>query len=443
MQQALKSMLKKHAVRIRRNDETIGSGFLIVPSCGSDAYILTAAHVLFGNSKDIKVQLMGNQDQTVNIAEDRIILHEEYDHSQSKQTVQYCDVALIRLEKEAWMNSVSQIFWGEPVDGMPIQAVGFTVENNDPELIHSSIFPETAIRAYTPATHRISATLRGDFNLNYADMDKDMSGMSGTVFAAQGQKIIIIVGMMISSTGENAVLGQMNLVDVTGVRALLEAQGVSLMEGRICDANLQSTIGMAIAVPQQQIHTEEVLLKAFIKACQNLQNDPSYRHSGEDDRNERIFNDLRLMGYNARLRSPMGRSLSGKQKGEVDIDVRDSLDNPWTICEAMRYRSRPHMHWESYLIRLLDHYNPHFLPFLIFLSYVEVQKERFAKVASNIREHISCFDPKPFEYVQGSLEEYTRFSFGKDPSIQVLKCRYQNDGYSPTVYHILVYFECD
>ena len=446
MATAPNSMLSKHAVRIRRNNEPIGSGFLIVPRCGSYAYILTAAHVLFDTDDHIDVQLMGIQnrnDQTRAVAEDSIYFHNGYDHSQTEQTVQYGDAALIRLEKEPWMDGVSQIYWGVPSEGMPIQAVGFTSVSTDPELVHSSVSHQTEVRAYTPDSHRISATLRGDFIPKYADLDNDMQGMSGTVFAAQGQDAVVIVGMMIATTGQNAVLGQMNLVDATGIRELLEAQGVYLEKRQIRDAHSQVYNGMAVAVPPQQTHAEEALIRAFITSCQNLQCDYSYRDSNEDIRNARICDDLRLMRYNIRFQSPMGTSISGKRIGEVDIDIRDSFDNPWTICVAMRYRSSSNQHWKSHLMRLLDNYNPYNLPFLVFLNYVEVKREQFDRVCSRLRDHIRCCDPKPFDYVEGSLEKFAPIGLPDCPSIQVMKCRYHNGDYSPTVYHILIHFERD
>lgn len=236
MPEALKSMLSQHAVRIRQNDTIVGTGFLIVPKEGTKAYILTTAHVLCTYPDNLNIQFLGIADQNGNtrfISDDMVTRHRAYHHEQSRNRVQYCDVAYICIAKEAWMNTISRVFWGNPEDGMPIQAVGFASINPDPELPHSSVFHQTEVGSYTPDTHRISATIQGDFILNHADLDNDIQGMSGTVFAATGQDAVIIIGMMVATTGENAAFGQMNMVDTTGILELLKEQGVMLEQNTI------------------------------------------------------------------------------------------------------------------------------------------------------------------------------------------------------------------
>lgn len=236
MPEALKSMLSQHAVRIRQNDNIVGTGFLIVPKDDTNAYILTAAHVLCTYPDNINIQFLGIADQNSNtrsISDDMVAHHRSYNHEQSRNCVQYCDAACIRIAKEAWMDGISHVFWGVPEDGMPIQAVGFASVNPDPELSHGSASHQTNVRCYTPDTHRISATIQGEFIPNYADLDNEIQGMSGTVFAAAGQNSIIIIGMMVSTTGENAALGQMNIVDTTGILEVLEKYGVTLEQQTI------------------------------------------------------------------------------------------------------------------------------------------------------------------------------------------------------------------
>lgn len=236
MPEALKSMLSQHAVRIRQNDNIVGTGFLIVPKEGLNAYILTAAHVLCTYPDNLNIQFLGIADQNSNtrsISDDMVARHRSYNHEQSRNCVQYCDAAYICIAKEAWMDGISPVFWGAPEDGMPIQAVGFTSVNPDPELLHGSVSHRTEVRHYTPDTHRISATIQGDFIPNPADLDQDIQGMSGTVFAATGQNTVIIIGMMVATTGENAALGQMNIVDIAGILELLEEQGILLEQKTI------------------------------------------------------------------------------------------------------------------------------------------------------------------------------------------------------------------
>lgn len=236
MQAALCSSLNKHAVRILQGGRIKGSGFLLVPKEGYSAYILTAAHVFSESKDDISIQFLGIPDQNNNtrsIAKENIITHAAFDHSAFTDSVPYSDAALIKIAAERWMDEIAPAYWGIPEEGMPIQAVGFSAANCDPMLPHASASHQTVIRVYTPADHRISATIRGDFILNYADLDNDIAGMSGTVFAAQGQEVLVMIGMIVTTTGQIAAHGQLNLVDMTGIRELLEAQGVVLEQQTI------------------------------------------------------------------------------------------------------------------------------------------------------------------------------------------------------------------
>lgn len=240
MQEVLKSMLSQHAVRIRQNDNIVGTGFLIAPKDGENAYILTAAHVLCTYSENLNIQFLGITDQNNNtcfISDEMVTTHRNYHHEYSRESVQYCDVACINIVKETWMDDISPVFWGTPEVDMPIQAIGFASINIDSDLPHGTVFHHTNVRLYTPETHRISATIQGDFILNNADLDNEIQGMSGTVFAAKGQDAVIIIGMMVATTGENAALGQMNIVDTKGINELLNEHGV-LLEQKIIQSVL-------------------------------------------------------------------------------------------------------------------------------------------------------------------------------------------------------------
>lgn len=236
MEAASNYSLKRHAVRILRSDLTIGSGFLIAPPDSCNAFVLTAAHVLHGDNKNLNIQFLEvsqPHEQSRSIPSDACFLHSGYDHSKARTMIQYCDAALIRIERETWMKDLPPVYWGVPRDKMDIIAVGFATVNLDPSPAHGSVFHDTRIRLFTPEDHRISAPIRGEFILNHADLDSEMEGMSGTFFAAKEQDAIILVGTMSGSTGENAAHGQMNLVDTTGIMELLCAHGIRLEQKAI------------------------------------------------------------------------------------------------------------------------------------------------------------------------------------------------------------------
>lgn len=227
-------LLKRHAVRIRRSNTTIGSGFLIAPPDSSNAFVLTAAHVLHGDNSNLNIQFLEvPHEQSRYIPTEVCWLHSGYDHSKACTMVQYCDAALIRIDKEPWMNNLPHVYLGVPHDKMDIIAVGFAAVNTDPSPAHGNVFHDTHINIYTPEDHRISATVRGEFILNHADLDSEMEGMSGTFFAAKGQEAIILVGILSGTTGENAVYGQMNLVDPTGIMELLLKYDIRLEQKAI------------------------------------------------------------------------------------------------------------------------------------------------------------------------------------------------------------------
>lgn len=239
MQTAYFPSLSNHAVRILQDGFTIGSGFLLVPEDGNHAFILTAAHVLTGLNGDISVQFLGIPDQALNtrsVSEDMIIIHERYDHALSTENFQHCDAGLIRIMKEDWMTSFQPVYWGIPEERMKIHAIAFSYEKHIPELPHAKTELLTTILAYTKKTHCISALYSGNFCPNYADLNGEIEGMSGSVYAAYGQEAIILVGMLCSTIGNNAVHGQLNITDMTAILELLALQGIQVKQRRIIPA---------------------------------------------------------------------------------------------------------------------------------------------------------------------------------------------------------------
>lgn len=260
--------LNNHAVRIRQCEDTIGTGFLVVPEEGDFAYVLTAAHLLYDVHQVLNIQFLGEFDHdanTRNVSKENYIFHSNYHHDRTLQEVQYGDAALIRIQKEDWMISCSPVFWGIPSSGMPIEAIAFSYANSDCDIRHGSAFLQTSIRVYTPDTHRISATIAGEIRLNDADRNYEIEGMSGSLFAARGQDAIILVGIFCSTTGDNAVHGQMNMVDMTALCELLSQQGVSLSQHVIQPtASENSFVEMEteVLVPERHfVHRDEHLSK--------------------------------------------------------------------------------------------------------------------------------------------------------------------------------------
>lgn len=334
MPEALKSMLIQHAVRIRQNDDIVGTGFLIVPKDNTNAYVLTAAHVLCTYSDNLNIQFLGVTDENSNtrlVSADMVTSHRSYRHELSKDQVQYCDVACICIAKEPWMDTISHIFWDTPEVEMPIQAVGFAAINPDPELPHACVFHQTYIRLYTSDTHRISATIQGDFILNHADLDNDIQGMSGTVFAATGQNAVIIIGMMVATTGENAALGQMNIVDTTGIQELLKEHDVVLAQRSI--SPIVSTDERSFAYMIDHIKPKERSSNSFHYL------NPAIGFWGRDreiQALEDFLNDNREIAFLS-IVAPGG---CGKSKLAYEFTQRHSDDTTW----KMEYLEKGQIH---------------------------------------------------------------------------------------------------
>ena len=80
--------LNNHAVRIRQCEDTIGTGFLVVPEEGDFAYVLTAAHVLYDVHQVLNIQFLGDPDHgtsTRSVSQENYIFHPTYHHNRTLQ----------------------------------------------------------------------------------------------------------------------------------------------------------------------------------------------------------------------------------------------------------------------------------------------------------------------------------------------------------------------
>lgn len=222
--------------------------------------------MLYDVHQALNIQFLGNPECDANartVNQENYIFHPNYNNKRTLLEVQYADAALIRIQKEDWMRSCSSVFLGTPASGMLIEAIAFSYANSDCDIRHGSAFLQTSIRVYTPDTHRISATIAGEIRLNDADRNYEIEGMSGSIFAAHGQDVIILVSIFCSTTGDNAVHGQMNMVDMTALCELLSKQGVFLPQRAILPTAPEKAPAEmateAIASDRHFVHREEEL----------------------------------------------------------------------------------------------------------------------------------------------------------------------------------------
>lgn len=177
------------------------------------------------------------------------------------------------------------------------------------------------------------------------------------------------------------------------------------------------------------------LIQDIISACQTMQSTKIYWKASEDDRNTFVRDILRAKGYYIADQTRSGKSSTGKRPGELDIEIRESSDSPWTVYEALNISSFAQTYkndWNEHLSRLLDNYNPLGYPFLFLVSYLECSKDRFKDIWLDYYAHASTYSPP--NYSLQSVEAQNDDSF----YIRSAQCVYDRAGLPTTVYHICV-----
>ena len=177
---------------------------------------------------------------------------------------------------------------------------------------------------------------------------------------------------------------------------------------------------------------QKALLNAVIGACRHLQGNKKYWDWSENERNTVVRDSLRDRGYVVSDQTLTGLSGSGSGTGELDLDIRRIASVPWTICEALIVEGYTKK-WNEHLDKLLNNYNPHGLPVLYLLAYVDCGKEKFEEIWSKYWAHIRRDNPAGFSrgFFPVVKELPTGYSYVKAAS-----CRYKKGGYTPTVFFI-------
>lgn len=187
-----------------------------------------------------------------------------------------------------------------------------------------------------------------------------------------------------------------------------------------------------------EVTEQERLLSDLVKACSQLQAEKHYWGTKENPRNSYIRNALDNMGYVLRDQTLRGISGGETEEGELDLDIRKYKDVPWTICEALRVDSGSKTDWNFHLKKLLDNYNPNGVRFLVLLTYVDDEKDKFDQIWNSFKNHTQGHDEGSFAYQLNSFKHYQTESWTGNHYIQTATCKYILGEYTPTVYHIFV-----
>lgn len=184
------------------------------------------------------------------------------------------------------------------------------------------------------------------------------------------------------------------------------------------------------------LEDEQKLLGAIHKSCLNIQGDMRYRGSEEDDRNTRIRDDLRYIGYVVHDQTRQGTTESGKRAGELDLEIRRENGLPWTIVESLRISNGAKTNWNKHLDKLVDSYNAHGLRTLFLIAFADCDKDRFKSIWNGYKDdHIQGHDSGRFTFVENSFREIGDKSANH---LKVATCDYDCGGNRYHVYHIFV-----
>ena len=119
------------------------------------------------------------------------------------------------------------------------------------------------------------------------------------------------------------------------------------------------------------IEKNQKLLEDVINACKSMQNNKMYWDASEDQRNTYIRDMLRAKDYYISDQTFGGKSGTGKNPGELDIEIRESSDKQWAIYEALNIHGMNQAdknNLNEHLKKVLNNYNPVGCPVLFLVS---------------------------------------------------------------------------
>lgn len=185
------------------------------------------------------------------------------------------------------------------------------------------------------------------------------------------------------------------------------------------------------------------LLQRITDHMTSMQSMSIYLNAKEDDRNSYLRERLLGQKYTAMDQHFSGLSGSGKQSGELDLDIRTEPGVPWTIYEALNLKgSSPSQRkiWENHVQKLLDNYNANGLRFLISSAYVNCPKKDFPDLLGSYSEQMQEWAPEGYRVVSFANENTHRDERQPNHYVRCFKCIYDCGGAQTTVYHYFTLF---
>ena len=181
------------------------------------------------------------------------------------------------------------------------------------------------------------------------------------------------------------------------------------------------------------------LKEDILTACMQLQGNKTFWGAKEDVCNTYLRDALRNMGHLVNDQTFQGAGGGGKSFGELDLDIRQESNIPWTILEALRIKDGfKTTDWNLHLKKLLDNYNPSGLRHLFLLTYVDCGKDDFSPLMDKYAEHVKWYDPDDYLRLPNTFSHLPLRRHGDPAGLEVMRCTYDRSGTPTTVTHIFV-----
>ncbi|MDE6014192.1 MAG: hypothetical protein K2H41_00630 [Acetatifactor sp.] len=156
----------------------------------------------------------------------------------------------------------------------------------------------------------------------------------------------------------------------------------------------------AVKMLSEDNWTEETMSKNILKALLKVQGNKTFYGKKEDELNDCV-RDVLSMVYEMKDQTRQGTSLSGKDAGEVDLQIcRDGF--PVALIEGLKVNSVARNYIQTHIDKVLTCYDPFGCPYIYVVIYVTAKKfaEFWANCLNYIREEYNF----PYE-VKEAIQE--------------------------------------
>lgn len=168
----------------------------------------------------------------------------------------------------------------------------------------------------------------------------------------------------------------------------------------------------------------------FLKTLCNLQKNNTYSKSSTENQMNDYIRDSLTMNYEVSDQTRQGKSETGKDAGEIDIQIRKD-GFPIVIIEGIKMDSFNKSNLKTHLDKLLINYDPNGCPYASLVIYSTVVN--YSKFYKSIFSYMQNEYQFPYDYE--NILEYDKLDYSEVKHIRVLLNR--NDNIQQLDIHIL------